>query len=135
MPAPSKTRNPRRGLQKLACDACGTSVYATWSAVENGPRPVCGGCLEPFIPEHPELAAAVCSPAELESHPWHVEFRRQASSVMHGQASHVQRGRAVRSPDVIAWERVERARREAAREAQLAPLQARAAAAAEEIPF
>lgn len=127
---PARKRNPRRGLQRLSC-GCGASVWQTWAAVERGPRPVCG-CGTRFVPDDLELAAAVCDTAELDAHEWHGEYARQLSSVLHGQASHVQRGNNVRGVEAVAYERVQKARRAAAKQSQLSGLRR---PAADPIPF
>lgn len=131
---PAKQRNPRRGLQRLTCDACSSTVYATWHQVESHPLPVCGGCGARYVPEDLNLAAIVLERAELEAHPWHEEYVRQLRSVDHGQASHVQRSRQLRPAQAIAAERVAKARAEDARARQLSGLRG-AGAVPEDIPF
>ena len=118
-------RNPRRGLQRLECE-CGAIAYATWAQCESRPLPVCGQCAAPYVPTDPDLAALVCSPEALAAHPWVAEYERQTASVEHGQAGPARSlrstGKVFRPAEEIAWERVRSAMREAAREAQLAPL-------------
>lgn len=107
--------NKRRGLRKLECE-CGASVYITWAQAEQHGLPVCG-CGGRFMPEDLELAGALGVDSPVMD-----EYHAALSSVMHGQASHIQRGRTVRQPEEIAAERVERSRKDRARAARLAAL-------------
>jgi hypothetical protein len=119
----ARSRNPRRGLQKLEC-LCRTVAYQTWATIEAGKLPACGECSSRFVPMDLELAALVCSEDELAEHPWYRELDRQAASVSHGQAPHImgngRRGMdSLRSPDEVALERVQASMREDARVSQL----------------
>jgi hypothetical protein len=125
----------RQGLQKLVCVECDARCYMTLSTVRAGlPACACGGG---FTPEDLELAMEILPADRLEANPAYREYVRQASSVMHGQASHVQRGRKVRQPEQVAFERLEAERRASARARRLSGLvQFKAAAtAAADIPF
>lgn len=115
----------RSGLHKLECD-CGGYVYATVAQLERYGLPSCG-CGERLLPERLELAALL----GLEDAPAVAEYRRELSSVLHGQASHGRRGRELRPAETIAAERVERRRSNAARERRISAL----APAAEALPF
>lgn len=116
----------RSGLHRLECSGCGAYVYGTVANLERHGMPVCG-CGGGFMPERLELAMLL----GLEDAPVVVEYERELSSVIHGQASHVQRGRSVRVPEAVAAERVERDRRERGRAHVLAALRP----VAEPIPF
>lgn len=92
-----------------------------------------------MIPADPEDAALVLSPEQLEDHPAVQEYRAAVASVMHGQAGPARSlkatGRTFRSPDEIAAEKVERARRERARQTRLNALSSRTPAVSDPIPF
>lgn len=122
----SASSNPRRGLHRLEC-GCGGYVYATVSALERFGLPSCP-CGERFEPERVDVAMIL----GLEDCAAVLEFRREASSVMHGQAPRAIRyGGAVRDPELVAAERVEKRRRERARSNRLGALRP----AAEPMPF
>lgn len=80
--------------------------------------------------------------AQLAEHPEHAVYTAGVAGALHGQASHVQRGRQstgnLRDPAAIAFERLLRDRRASAVRAQLdalKPYQRSADAAEEPIPF
>jgi hypothetical protein len=75
-----------------------------------------------MVPEDLEVAALVMPRGELEEVPAWREYVRECSSVLHGQASHVQRGRQVRPAEMVAAERVARQAKHAARERRLSGL-------------
>lgn len=105
----------RAGLHKLECVDCDAYCYSAVAQLERHGLPRCGGCGERFAPERLELAALL----GLEDAPAVVEYRRELSRVLHGQASHGIRGRELRPAETIALERVERRRSEAARDRRL----------------
>lgn len=121
-------------LRKLECDSgCGYIVRVSRAAMlrglptcgarlEDGSR--CGGTLWPSTLEDAEacLAAGVLSSGDLAVHPERCEYTRQLSSILHGQAAHVQRGRKTRQPEALAHERLVRDRIDLSRAAQLAAL-------------
>lgn len=106
-------------------------MYGTVAALEKHGTPLCS-CGGRFIPDHPDLAAAVL-PDVLDAHPAVLAYRRELSKVLHGQAPSVQRGRVLRPAEEIAAERVARDLRDAARERRLAAL--RRPVNADPIPF
>lgn len=111
----------RTGLHRAGCEHdCGAYIYATVSSLERHGCPLCA-CGGRFVPDHPDLAAAIL-PDALDAHPAVIAYRRELSSVLHGQAPSVARGRQVRPAEEIAGERVERERRELARARQLSGL-------------
>lgn len=134
--APAGTARTQRN-RKVSCEAdtgCGFAVYVSRLQLQRAgvwACPVCGSGR--MLPVDPEDAALVLEPVELDSHPAVVEYRQALSSVLHGQAPHGVRGRALRSADELAAERVERERRVRARERRLAAL--RPVSDDEPIPF
>lgn len=138
------TRTQR--LRKLECDACGYIAYTSRRWIETG-LPVCP-CGLTLLPADPDDAALALSPAELDSHPAVLEYKRAVASVLHGQEGparsvHGNWGANIRPADQVAAEKLERDRREAARARQLAslrrgqldPSRQTAAAAVADMPF
>lgn len=103
----------RSGLHRLEC-VCGAYTYSTVACLEGHGVPSCG-CGEQFAPDEVELAFLL----GLEDAPSVAEYRAELSSVMHGQASHGQRGRQLRPAESVAAERVSTRRRERARSNRL----------------
>jgi hypothetical protein len=64
-----------------------------------------------MMPDRVELAMLL----GVDDAPAVAEYRRELSSVLHGQASHGIRGRQLRPAELVAAERVEHSRRERAR--------------------
>ena len=116
----------RSGLHRLECRGCEAYTYSTVACLERHGLPACG-CGERFLPGRVELAALL----GLDDAPAMVEYQRELSRVMHGQASHGRRGRVLRDPSSIAAERVEKRRREVARSNRLNALRP----AVEPMPF
>jgi hypothetical protein len=115
----------RSGLHRLACDGCDSYVYATVAQLERAGLPSCG-CGAGFVPDRVELAELL----DVDC-PARDEYRTELSSVMRGQASHGIRGRELRPAELVAFERVEKRRRERARSNRLSAL----LPAAEPLPF
>lgn len=112
-------------LRKLSCAECGYLVRCSRAMIERGlPGCCCGGVLVPATFEDAQLAHAAghLSDDQLAAHPEWSEYQRQLSSILHGQASHVQRGRATQQPEGLAWARLLLERQQDARAAQLAAL-------------
>lgn len=84
----------------------------------------CGGLLVPAALEDAFLAAESghLSDDQLAAHPEHDEWRKSLSSIMHGQASHIGRGRDVQQPEGLAWARLLVNRQAEARAARLRAL-------------
>lgn len=124
-PRPVGTVRTQRN-RKVSCDAdtgCGLAVYMSRSAIERAgvwPCPACGDGR--MLPVDPDDAALVLDPVELEEHPAVIEHRQAWQSAAHGQAGVARRAKRLRPLDVIAAERVEKARRVRAREQQLGAL-------------
>lgn len=118
----------RSGLHKLECP-CGAYVYATVAMLERHGLPACP-CGERFQPEHAELAGLLGVDCDALD-----EYRRELSSILHGQAAHVQRGRAVQPAEHLAAQRVEARRRDRAYRNRLMALQCTAVAESDTIPF
>lgn len=120
----------RRGVHRLECAACGAIVYSTVPTLESKGLPLCdgGGQHAPtrFDPESVELAEhlGVHAPAV-------DEYVAELRKVQHGQAPHGLKGRELRPAESVAFERVERRRREMARARRLDALKP----AADPIPF
>lgn len=106
----------RRGLHRLECAGCESYVYATVSSLERHGIPSCA-CGSEYMPDELELAGLLGVEAPVLD-----EYRRELSSVLHGQASHGMRGRVLRDPSMIAAQRVESRRRERARSNRLGAL-------------
>src|SRR4051812_10825823 len=115
----------RRGVHRLEC-GCGAVIYSTVPNLERHGLPACP-CGRPFVPESVELAEHLgvsdCDAVR--------EFQAEMARVWHGQAPHAHKGRDMRDPSAIAFERVESRRREMARNRRLAALKP----AAEALPF
>lgn len=143
----------RGGLKRLACpNGCPSlggrpfGAYMTVAQIEHGMRPVCPGCGAACIPEDPELWGLVPF-EELQRSVAFAEYGRRVSDALHGQASHVQRGRPVRPAETVALEGTakrpgilrelerERHARRLSGLRQYAAVSAAASAAAESIPF
>lgn len=111
----------RAGLHRLECPMCSCYGYFTVAMLEAaGELPLCfaRGCGETLQPT--ELELAMLLDAE-DSRPMS-EYRRECNSVAKGQASHYARGRELRSPEMVAAERVESSRRSSARQRRLSAL-------------
>lgn len=115
----------RRGLHKLECAGCESYVYATVASLERHGIPSCA-CGAEYVPDRLELAGLLGVQAPVLD-----EYRRELSSVLHGQASHGQRGRRLRPAEEVAAQRVESRRRDRARSNRLGAL----LPAAEPMPF
>ena len=101
----------RQGLKRLECpEGCGPILYATLAQLERYGLPN-GPCGHRMVPEDLEVAAHILDRSELASPPAWREFEREASSILHGQASHVQRGRDVMPAETLAAQRVRDATR------------------------
>jgi hypothetical protein len=106
----------RQGLHRVECD-CGAYTYSTVACLETHGLPMCG-CGSRFLPGRVELAEVL----GVVDCPAVVEYRAEFSSVLHGQASHGRRGRALRPAEAIAAERVERRRRDLARKRRVSAI-------------
>lgn len=106
-------QNKRRGLRRVECSECGAAIYLTWAQAEKHGLPSCG-CGGSFVPDDVELAVAL----NLTGAPVVVEYEAELSSIARGQAgpgrSLRSGGRKFRDPSDIAFERVEKRRRESA---------------------
>lgn len=115
----------RRGVHRLEC-GCGATLYSTVPNLERHGIPACA-CGGTFAPESVELAEALgvrdCAAV--------AEYVAELRKVQHGQAPHGLKGRALRPAESVAFERVERRRRELARERRLMALRP----APEPMPF
>jgi hypothetical protein len=107
----------RAGLHRLECQVCDGYMYATVAQLEAKGLPACW-CGETLQPTELELAMLL----EADDARPMVEYRRECNSVAKGQASHGQRGRVLRSPEMVAAERVESSRRTSARQRRLSAL-------------
>lgn len=119
----------RGGLHRLVCPCCPTYGYYTVAMLEDAGLPVCWreGCGETLQPERLELALLIGA----DDAPVMRAYASKVNSVMHGQASHVQRGRDVESPEWRALEAISAEQRKISRARRLSAL----APAPEPMPF
>jgi len=107
-------------MRKASCEGCGYIAYISRRWIAQGlPTCPCGGRL---IPEDPDDAALILSPDELAQHPAVIEYDRAIASVLQGQKGTTGVSRNAGNPHELAAKKVERARRERARAAQLAAI-------------
>lgn len=127
----------RQGLKRTACEhQCGCIAYMTLAQLERFGLPGCP-CGARLVPEDLEVAAAVMGRDAVETLPVWEEFVREASSVEHGQMSHIRRGRQVRDSSAVADDRLAQRRKSEAHARRLSGLRqfAQAAQVAAEMPF
>lgn len=142
--APVGTVRTQRN-RKVSCgadDGCGFGVYVSRKQLVRAgvwPCPCCGG---EMLPVDPDDAALVLDAQALEEHPAVVAYRQAVAAAARAQTrTKGLRYVARRTPDEIAAQNVERARREQARSNRLAALRrgeatdAAGAAADDPIPF
>lgn len=128
----------RTGLHRLECEAvqCDGYVYATVAALETHGLPRCG-CGAAFLPGRVELALLLGVDCPIVD-----EYRDEIERVAYGQARRYGAGHALgmlgktpADPTVKAAARMEKRRREDARERRLVGLKFRTLKTPDDIPF